>query len=84
VRVDGPVITSANEGTLAACLAGLSVVPSTLFSCQQESARGALIRVLLDWEMCPVSIYAAFASGRAAKPVARSFAEFLMREMTVV
>jgi DNA-binding transcriptional LysR family regulator len=84
VRVDGPVVTSTNEGALAACLAGLGIVSSTLFSCQQELASGALIRVLPDWEMRPVSIYAVFASGRAAKPAARSFAEFLMRELPVV
>lgn len=84
VRVEGPVVSSTNEGALAACIAGLGVVSTTLFSCRNELASGELIRVLPDWDLSPVAIYAVFAGGRATKPAARAFAEFLMRELPSV
>lgn len=84
VRVEGPVVSSTNEGALAACIAGLGMVSTTLFSCRNELASGDLIRVLPDWNLSPVAIYAVFAGGRATKPAARAFAEFLMRELPSV
>jgi DNA-binding transcriptional LysR family regulator len=81
LRMDGRVMVTANEGAIVAAVAGLGIVATTLLACQRELASGALVRLLPDWDMGSIPIHAVFASGRAAKPAARAFAEFLMQEL---
>ena len=80
VRVDGRVTTTVNEVSTAAAVAGLGVVSMPLVGCRKEMEDGALVRVLADWDMGSVEMHAVFAAGRAAKPSARAFAEFLMAQ----
>lgn len=80
VRVEGRVGASMNEVATAAAVAGLGIAAMTLAGCRQELASGALLRVLEDWDMGIVPVHAVFAAGRAAKPAARAFAEFLAAE----
>ena len=40
-----------------------------------------LVRLLPDWQLGAIDIHAVFASGRAAKPAARLFADFLKVEL---
>jgi DNA-binding transcriptional LysR family regulator len=42
-----------------------------------ELASGTLVQVLGDWQMEPFELHAVFAAGRAAKPSARAFADYL-------
>jgi DNA-binding transcriptional LysR family regulator len=82
VRVEGRLTASINEGSVAAALAGLGIISTSLWGCcRRELASGALVRVLPDWDMGSVEMHAVFASGRAAKPAARAFAEFLIAEL---
>ena len=78
IRMDGRVMVTANEGAIAAAAAGLGIVAATSFACERELASGALVRLLPDWDMESISVNAVFASGRAAKPAARAFADFLV------
>ena len=77
VRVEGRVTVNANEGAVAAATAGLGIVSTGQWGCRAEVTSGALERVLADWQMEGVEVHAVFAAGRAAKPSARAFADYL-------
>ena len=77
VRVEGRVTTSVNMAATAAAVAGLGIASVALWSCRSELASGALVQVLGDWQMEPMQLHAVFAAGRAAKPSARAFADYL-------
>ena len=77
VRVEGRLTTSANLAATAAAVAGLGITSVALWSCRSELASGALVQVLADWEMEPFELHAVFAAGRAAKPSARAFVDYL-------
>jgi len=77
VRVEGRLTTSANLAAIAAAVAGLGIASVALWSCRPELANGALVQVLTDWQMEPFELHAVFAAGRAAKPSARVFADYL-------
>jgi DNA-binding transcriptional LysR family regulator len=50
---------------------------TSLGACRRELDRGKLVRVMPDWGAGSVKLNAVFASGRAAKPAARAFTEYL-------
>jgi len=81
VRVDGRFILNGAEGTTAAAVAGLGIVSSGALGMQKELQSGALVRVLPDWKMTSADIHVVLPAGRATKPSARAFAEFLGEEM---
>ena len=81
VNVESRLTATVHEGAIAAAVAGLGIISSVQGGCSRELASGALIRVLPDWEMETVELHAVFASGHAAKPSARAFAEFLIVEL---
>ncbi len=78
VRVDGRLAISANEGAVAAALAGLGIVSNVIWGCRAELASGTLVRVLADWQMEVVELNAVFPAGRATKSSARAFATHLL------
>jgi len=41
---------------------------------------GSLVRLLKDWAMRPVEVYALLSAGRAAKRAARGFVDYLATE----
>ncbi|NUU00821.1 LysR family transcriptional regulator [Herbaspirillum robiniae] len=77
VRVDSRVQASTNEVAVASAVAGLGIVQTSYWGCRDELERGALVRVLPDWDGGSVELHAVFPAGHAAKPAARSFAEHL-------
>ena len=81
VRVDGRLTATVNEASTAAAVAGVGIVGLPLVGCRKELEDGTLVRVLPDWDMGSVEMHAVFAPGRAAKPSARTFAEFLVAEL---
>ena len=80
-RVEGRLTISANEGAIAAAVAGLGIVSTGRWGCLAELRNGALVQVLPDWQMETAEVHALFPAGRAAKPAARAFADYLAREM---
>jgi DNA-binding transcriptional LysR family regulator len=80
VTVNGRLVVTYNEVGLAAAVAGLELVSMTAGAAKREIAERALVRVLEDWEMGEIEPHAVFPAGRAAKPAARAFVDFLIVE----
>jgi DNA-binding transcriptional LysR family regulator len=81
VRVDGRFILNGAEGATAAAVAGLGIISSGALSMLKELESGQLVRVLAEWEMGSADIHAILPAGRAAKPSARAFADFIGTEL---
>lgn len=81
VTVHGRLVVTFNEVGLAAAVAGLGLLSMTLGAVRKELAEGRLVRVLPDWDMGVVELHAVFPAGRASKPSARAFADFLAGEL---
>jgi len=77
VAVRGRLRVSAAEGIRAAVLAdmGLAVASDWMFA--PELASGAVQRVLPDWSLPPIDLWAVFPTGRLASARARAFAAFV-------
>jgi DNA-binding transcriptional LysR family regulator len=78
VQVEGRLIARESEGAIAATVAGLGIVMAAYCACQREVERGELIRLFPEWDVGAVELNAVFVSGRAAKPSARAFVEYLI------
>jgi DNA-binding transcriptional LysR family regulator len=81
VRVEGRFILNGAEGATAAAVAGLGILSSGALSMLKELESGKLVRVLTDWEMGTADINVVLPAGRAAKPSARAFMEFVSSEL---
>ena len=77
IVVHGRVRVSAAEGLRAAVLAdmGLTIASDWMFG--PELASGAVRRVLEDWELPAIDLWAVFPTGRLASAKAREFAKFV-------
>ena len=80
VTVNGQLIVTFNEVGLAAAVAGLGLVSMTIGAARKEIADGLLVRVLADWNMGEIELHAVFPAGKAAKPAARAFVDYLIEE----
>ena len=69
---------------LRGAVAGLGIVSTGFWFCRPELESGALLQVLAGWQMEPIELSAVFAPGRAAKPSARAFADYLAIELASV
>lgn len=77
LRVNGRFSVSSHEAIVSAALAGLGIAMTGLWGCRTELASGALVQVLREWDLGTVEVHAVFPAGRATKPAARAFAEYL-------
>lgn len=80
-KADARLSTTMNEVAIALAVAGLGIVTTTQAGCQRELDDGRLVRVLPDWTLGTVEVHAVFPAGRAAKPSARAFVDFLAQEL---
>jgi DNA-binding transcriptional LysR family regulator len=81
VRIDGRFILNGAEGATAAAVAGLGIISSGVLSMLKELESGLLVRVLPAWEMGSADMHVILPAGRAAKPSARAFADFISAEL---
>ena len=81
VTVGGRLRVSAPEGLRAAVLAdmGLAIASDWMFA--PELADGTVVRVLPDWALPPLDLWAVFPTGRMATAKARAFADFVQDMM---
>lgn len=81
VAVHGRVRVSAAEGLRAAVLAdlGLTIASDWMFS--PELPDGRICRVLEEWTLPPLDLWAVFPAGRMASAKARQFASFVETHM---
>lgn len=77
VAVSGRVRVSAAEGLRAAVLADIGLTIASDWMFQPELASGAVLRVLEDWELPPIDLWAVFPTGRLASAKARAFSDFV-------
>ena len=77
VSVAGRVRFSAAEGLRAAILADMGLAVASDWMFWPELERGAVVRVLEDWELPALDLWAVFPTGRLASAKARAFAEFV-------
>jgi DNA-binding transcriptional LysR family regulator len=81
VLIESRLMTNSNEGAVAAAVAGLGVVSTGYWGSRQELQDGRLVPVLSDWHREPLELNAVYAAGRAAKPAARLFTDFLVEAL---
>jgi DNA-binding transcriptional LysR family regulator len=77
-QVEGKLTITASVGAIAAAVEGLGIVMTPLGVCRRELERGELVRLLQEWDAGTVELNAVYASGRAAKPSARAFVDYLI------
>jgi DNA-binding transcriptional LysR family regulator len=78
IQVKARLAIGVSEGAVAAAVQGLGILMTPLGACRWELDKGALTRILLDWDAGTVELSAVFASGKAAKPAARALTEYLV------
>jgi DNA-binding transcriptional LysR family regulator len=74
-RPQGRVKLSTNEGVIAAAAAGLGVACTGMLGGRDELAAGRLVRLLPQWDMGAVNVYAVFPAGRGTKAAPRALVE---------
>ena len=79
VHVEGRLVVNVNEAATTAAIAGLGIACVGTWGCRNEIASGQLVQVLPEWNLVPIEVNAVFAAGRAAKPAARAFADYLAK-----
>ena len=84
MTVDGRLVVTYNEVGLAAAVAGLGLVSMTVGAAKKELEEGQLVRVLSDWDMGAIELHAIFPAGKAAKPAARAFVDFLTIQLAEI
>jgi DNA-binding transcriptional LysR family regulator len=77
VRLEGGLVISANEGVVAAAVAGLGIATTGIIATRKEIANRSLVRVLPNWQMDSVDVHAVFPAGRAVKAAARALADHI-------
>jgi DNA-binding transcriptional LysR family regulator len=80
VRVEGRFILNGTDAAVAAAVAGLGILSTGDLSVINELETGRLVRVLPDWEMGSADINVVLPAGRAAKPSARAFSDYMAAE----
>lgn len=81
VALRGRVSMSAAEGIRSAVLADMGLTVNSDWMFAPELKSGAVVRVLEDWELPPVDLWAVFPTGRLASAKARAFADFVETAM---
>jgi DNA-binding transcriptional LysR family regulator len=77
-QVESKLTITASLGAIAAAVEGLGILMTPLGVCRRELERGELVRLLPEWDAGTVELNAVYASGRAAKPSARAFVDYLI------
>lgn len=77
VSVGGRLRVTAAEGLRAAVLADIGLAVASDWMFVRELASGTVVRVLEDWDLPPIDLWAVFPTGRLASAKARIFADFV-------
>ena len=77
LRLEARLVVSANEGAVAAAVAGLGIATTSVIASREALANRLLVHVLPDWQMGSVNVHAVFPAGRAAKAAARALADHM-------
>jgi DNA-binding transcriptional LysR family regulator len=83
VAVHGRVTVSVSEGVRAAVLAGVGLAIASEWMFSPELASGEVRRVLTDWSLPSIDLWAVYPAGRMATARARAFVEFVRESLDV-
>jgi len=81
LRVEGRFTIDSAEAATVAAVAGWGILSTGHGSVRAELESGQLLLLLPDWEMGSSDVSVILPAGRAAKPSARAFANFIAGEM---
>jgi DNA-binding transcriptional LysR family regulator len=81
VTVSGRFRVNAAEGVRAAVLADMGIAIGSEWMFEQELDNGIVRRVLTEWALPPMDLWAVYPSGRMASAKARSFVAFVEKIM---
>jgi DNA-binding transcriptional LysR family regulator len=81
VQVEGKLTIGTSLGAIAAAVEGLGIVMTPFGACRRELESGELIRLLPKWDVGTAELNAVYASGKAAKPSARAFVDYLITDL---
>jgi DNA-binding transcriptional LysR family regulator len=81
VTIKGRVRLTAAEGVREAVFDGLGLAVASEWMFAPEIASGRVRRVLQDWHLPPIDLWAVFPSGRKVSTKARAFANFIEQEL---
>jgi DNA-binding transcriptional LysR family regulator len=81
VTIKGRVRLTAAEGVREAVFDGLGLAVASEWMFAPEIASGRVRRVLQDWHLPPIDLWAVFPSGRNVSTKARAFANFIEQEL---
>jgi DNA-binding transcriptional LysR family regulator len=84
VTIKGRVRLTAAEGVREAVFDGLGLAVASEWMFAPEIASGRVRRVLQDWHLPPIDLWAVFPSGRNVSTKARAFANFIEQELGTV
>lgn len=77
VRMQGRLKITATEGLRAAVFAGVGLAIASEWAFTPELESGAVISVMDDWTLPPISLSAVYPTGRLASTKARQFTAFV-------
>jgi DNA-binding transcriptional LysR family regulator len=81
VRFEGAIIAASNEVSTASAVAGMGITCLSQAGCLRELRSGELVRLLPDWDMGAIEINALLPAGRAAKPAAKLYIDYLREQV---
>jgi len=81
VSISGPLRMNAAEGVRAAVLADMGLTITSAWMFGPELASGAVQRVLTEWSLPPLDLWAVYPTGRMPSAKARAFAAFVEAEL---
>jgi DNA-binding transcriptional LysR family regulator len=81
ISVSGPLRLSVSEGVRAAVLADIGFTIASAWMFSPELASGAVQRVLADWSLPSIDLWAVHPTGRMPSAKARAFAAFVEAEL---
>jgi DNA-binding transcriptional LysR family regulator len=81
VTIKGRVRLTAAEGVREAVFDGLGLAVTSEWMFAPEITSGRVRRVLQDWQLPPIDLWAVFPSGRNVSTKTRAFANFIEQEL---
>jgi DNA-binding transcriptional LysR family regulator len=82
--IDPRVRARSAIGAVACATAGLGVAVASTWMCAEELAAGALVEVLADYCIDPITAFVVFPAGRRPSQKARAFSDYLEQALSTL
>ena len=79
--IDPRMRTGSALGAVACAISGLGIAIASTWRCAEELASGALVEVLADYRLEPITAYVVFPAGRRPSQKARAFGDYLAQAL---